>query len=41
MSLLTGTKVTGRDSVIATGWDVDDLGRRAAGELSPGVQSRF
>ena len=30
MSLLTGAKVTGRDSVIATGWDVDDLGRRAS-----------
>ena len=30
MSLLTGTKVTGRDSVIATGWDVDDLVRRAS-----------
>ena len=30
MSLLTGTKVTGRDSIIATGWDVDDLVRRAS-----------
>jgi ubiquinone biosynthesis protein len=30
MSLLTGTKVAGRDSVIATGWDVDDLVRRAS-----------
>ena len=30
MSLLTGTKVTGRDSVISTGWDVDDLVRRAS-----------
>ena len=30
MSLLTGTKASGRDSVIATGWDVDDLVRRAS-----------
>jgi hypothetical protein len=30
MSLLTGTKATGRDSIIATGWDVDDLVRRAS-----------
>ena len=30
MSLLTGTKATARDSVIATGWDVDDLVRRAS-----------
>jgi predicted unusual protein kinase regulating ubiquinone biosynthesis (AarF/ABC1/UbiB family) len=30
MSLLTGTKATGHDSVIATGWDVDDLVRRAS-----------
>jgi ubiquinone biosynthesis protein len=28
MSLLTGTKVTGRDSITATGLDVDDLVRR-------------
>ena len=30
MSLLTGAKVTGRDSVISTGWDVDDLVRRTS-----------
>jgi ubiquinone biosynthesis protein len=30
MSLVTGQTVTGRDSVIATGWDVDELVRRAS-----------
>jgi ubiquinone biosynthesis protein len=30
MSLVTGKKVTGRDSVTATGWDVDELVRRAS-----------
>jgi ubiquinone biosynthesis protein len=30
MSLLTGTKATGRESITATGWDVDDLVRRAS-----------
>ena len=30
MSLLSGSKATGRDSIIATGWDVDDLVRRAS-----------
>ena len=30
MSLVTGQKVTGRDSVTATGWDVNELVRRAS-----------
>ena len=30
MSMLTGTKVTGPDSIIDAGWDVDDLVRRTS-----------
>jgi len=30
MSLVTGQKITGRNSVTATGWDVDELVRRAS-----------